>query len=198
VLLVGARGGGVDDLPVGESVPVPPEVDSRPAGAFVVQEPVMSPSPASSSSRRLAAGSMPAPATTTMPSRPCPAWNWRMTGSSVSVSALDPSKQPVSSRKPCRPASSPANDLRADPPLLGVPGPCAGRPPSPPRNTTSMPTFSLCRCRACCRRSGRRGCSGSRHILMGRSFKYSSTWRSSCATCSPWCAEGSACGRGGG
>ncbi len=30
-----------------------------------------------------------------------------MTGSSVSVSALDPSKQPISSGKPCRSTSSP-------------------------------------------------------------------------------------------
>ena len=51
----------------------------------------MNRSPASSSSLRLLADSIPASATTTMSARPCRAWNCRMIGMIVVVSALLPS-----------------------------------------------------------------------------------------------------------
>lgn len=71
--------------------------EARSFGAFVVREPTMNRRFASSSSRRLPAESMPASATTTMSAKPWRAWNCLMIGTMVAVSALLPSKQPISS-----------------------------------------------------------------------------------------------------
>ena len=67
----------------------------------------MNRNPASSSSFRLLADSIPASATTTMPSMLCRAWNCRMIGIIVVVSALLPSQQPISNGNPPRSTSSP-------------------------------------------------------------------------------------------
>ena len=48
------------------------------------------------------------------------------------------------------------HDLRVDPAFLASSRPCAARPRARPRSRASMPIFSLCRCSACCRRSGSR------------------------------------------
>jgi hypothetical protein len=71
--------------------------EARSFGAFVIREPTMNRRFASSSSRRLPAESMPASATTTMSAKPWRAWNCLMIGTMVAVSALLPSKQPISS-----------------------------------------------------------------------------------------------------
>ena len=62
---------------------------------------------ASSSAFRLPADSIPASAMTARSARPCRSVNWVMIGISVVVSALLPSKQPISSGKPCRSTGSP-------------------------------------------------------------------------------------------
>ena len=63
--------------------------------------------PASSRAFRLAAESMPASATMTKSASWCRSRKASMIGISVVVSALLPSKQPISSGKPCRSTSSP-------------------------------------------------------------------------------------------
>src|SRR4051794_37623944 len=81
--------------------------DSKSTGALVTREPTMNRRSASSSSLRLVADSIPASATTTMSAMLCRAWNCLMIGRIVRVSALLPSKQPISSGNPRRSTRSP-------------------------------------------------------------------------------------------
>ena len=63
---------------------------------------------------------MPASATTTMSARPCRSWNALTIGMIVAVSALLPSKQPISSGNPSPVDQQPDDDLRVDAAFLGV------------------------------------------------------------------------------
>ena len=100
-------GDGVDDLAVGEGVPVPVEVCLQDPGARVVREPTMKPTPASfrRSGWRLTACRRPA---TTTRGSTLAAWrNCSTTLTIVVVSARLPSQQLILRGKPARSTSSP-------------------------------------------------------------------------------------------
>ena len=97
---------GVDDLPVAEVVFLPGKCDSRSTGALVSRDPTMNLQPEAFCAARFAADRTPASATTAKFSMPCLARNWLMTGRIVCFSALFPSKQSISSGKPCRQTAS--------------------------------------------------------------------------------------------
>lgn len=83
--------------------------DSRSPGALVTREPTMNDRFTSSSAARLVCESMPASAATTI-GVPCRWWRARklvMIGTIVVVSAVLPSKQPISKGNPVRSTSSP-------------------------------------------------------------------------------------------
>ena len=90
-------------------------------GALVTREPTMNPSPASSRSSRLAAGSMPASATTTMASIPMAGLELpddrqdRVLLRLAALEAADLEGEPVPVDQ------QPDHDLRVDPPLLAEP-----------------------------------------------------------------------------
>jgi hypothetical protein len=87
--------------------PCQPKWEARSIGALVTFEPTMNRSCASSKAVRFAADSIPASATTTMSATPWRAWKSLMTGTIVVVSAVLPSKQPISNGNPDRSTSSP-------------------------------------------------------------------------------------------
>src|SRR5699024_2595227 len=80
---------------------------ARSCGAFVCLDPTMHRSPASSSSLRFFADSIPASAATTMSVTWWRSWKALITGMIVWVSAFDPSKQPISNGNPVRSTRSP-------------------------------------------------------------------------------------------
>ena len=111
---------GVDDLPFAEMVTVQWKWLARSPGAFTVRDPTMNDSPAASSSLRFAADSMPASAATTIGM--WRSWRWAnavMIGTMV-VSAVLPSKQPISNGNPGAVNQQSDHDLRLNPTLLGA------------------------------------------------------------------------------
>ena len=106
--------------PSTKAVPCQRKWDSRSFGAFVTRDPTMNCRPASSSSRRFVADSIPASATITTSAMPCRAWNCLTIGVIVNVSALLPSKQSISSGNPTLVDQQPDQGLRiAERPAVG-------------------------------------------------------------------------------
>ena len=113
---------GVDDLPVGENIAVPMEMGLQIPGCLGDAGADDERQPSSSRASRLAAESIPASAATTIgvPSRLWRAGKLVMIGTIVVVSAVLPSKQPISKGNPGAVHQQSDDNLRIDPAFLGV------------------------------------------------------------------------------